>query len=47
MPLPEVVELFLTITAVFTAPHCRCAETTGLPTEFMDFRVAEIELPTN
>jgi 2-iminoacetate synthase ThiH len=37
IPLPEVVELFLTNYCNFTCPFCRCAKYHGDTGQFMDF----------
>lgn len=41
IPLPEVVELWLTNYCDFACPHCRCARFHGGPNEFMDDAVLE------
>jgi len=39
IPLPEVVELFLTNYCNFACPHCRCATHHGDATQFLDVEV--------
>jgi radical SAM protein with 4Fe4S-binding SPASM domain len=39
LPLPEVVELFLSNYCGFACPHCRCAEQRGPASEFMEFQL--------
>jgi len=41
IPLPDVVELFITNFCNFACPHCRCAKYHGNASEFMNFGTME------